>query len=473
MSKRSLFIVFVLLSVWRLFAQDRDLQAFAARDVSGTARYVAMGGAFASLGGDVSGVSDNPAGLGVFRRGEVSVTLDWQRNLAYSQIGREGVNRFRLPQVSWVLNWGNAERQNGVLFNSIMFQYQRLKTYNRRISVGGDSPFSQTDMMAHLTEGLTDADFQSGQEIWNNPNIGWLSVIGYDYGVIIPDTVHSGNRWLSILSEGEHVQNALTIIESGAVDEYTFGWGMNISNRLYLGLSAHLLTLSYTKQTTYAETFALGGDYKYQSTLSAGGIGVDFGMGIIVRPASWLRIGAAFQSPTWMAVREDDYISYSDVYSLVNSQSQIACQLPLQVVAGLGFQIGTKGLIAFEYDYRHTKGNSVADEHVLKVGAEYVLGGHCFFRLGYALRSTFGLQDFEYEPLNTATRCDTEWTIDNGRHHVSAGVGFRNRRWIAEMAYQYTVQNVQIYPHKYQTQPFDVRNDTHRIVLSLGWTYRK
>ena len=38
------------------------------REVSGTARYVGMGGAMTAVGGDPSAVRDNPAGLGVYRR---------------------------------------------------------------------------------------------------------------------------------------------------------------------------------------------------------------------------------------------------------------------------------------------------------------------------------------------------------------------------------------------------------------------
>ena len=40
----------------------------------GTARFQAMGGAFTSLGGDLSVLSQNPAGLAVFRSPAVSIS---------------------------------------------------------------------------------------------------------------------------------------------------------------------------------------------------------------------------------------------------------------------------------------------------------------------------------------------------------------------------------------------------------------
>ena len=45
-------------------------------DLKGTARFVSMGGAFGALGGDLSTLNQNPAGIGVYRSSEVGVTMD-------------------------------------------------------------------------------------------------------------------------------------------------------------------------------------------------------------------------------------------------------------------------------------------------------------------------------------------------------------------------------------------------------------
>ena len=42
--------------------------------IQGTARSGGMGNAFGALGGDFTSVSINPAGLGVYRSGELSIT---------------------------------------------------------------------------------------------------------------------------------------------------------------------------------------------------------------------------------------------------------------------------------------------------------------------------------------------------------------------------------------------------------------
>lgn len=43
-------------------------------DLNGTARYVGMGGAMEALGADISTISSNPAGLALFRKGQVTLS---------------------------------------------------------------------------------------------------------------------------------------------------------------------------------------------------------------------------------------------------------------------------------------------------------------------------------------------------------------------------------------------------------------
>ena len=45
-------------------------------ELRGTARFMSMGGAFTALGGDLSTLTQNPAGIGVYRRSEIGATLD-------------------------------------------------------------------------------------------------------------------------------------------------------------------------------------------------------------------------------------------------------------------------------------------------------------------------------------------------------------------------------------------------------------
>jgi len=47
----------------------------AQEDLNGTARYVGMGGAMEALGADISTISTNPAGIGLFRKSNINVSF--------------------------------------------------------------------------------------------------------------------------------------------------------------------------------------------------------------------------------------------------------------------------------------------------------------------------------------------------------------------------------------------------------------
>ena len=65
--KKITYILFSLLILSApLFSQGEvDALRFSREDLLGTARAMSMGGAFGALGGDLTGVSINPAGIAV------------------------------------------------------------------------------------------------------------------------------------------------------------------------------------------------------------------------------------------------------------------------------------------------------------------------------------------------------------------------------------------------------------------------
>ena len=56
-----------------------DAFRFAAPDMKGTARFMSMGGAFGALGGDLTTLSQNPAGIGVYRSHELGLSTVHER----------------------------------------------------------------------------------------------------------------------------------------------------------------------------------------------------------------------------------------------------------------------------------------------------------------------------------------------------------------------------------------------------------
>ena len=77
--KKKVCLGVAIVSLWsagNVFAQGEiDAYKFSQSELSGTARYMSMGGAFGALGGDISVMGANPAGLGIYRSSEIVTTL--------------------------------------------------------------------------------------------------------------------------------------------------------------------------------------------------------------------------------------------------------------------------------------------------------------------------------------------------------------------------------------------------------------
>lgn len=54
-----------------------DATKIASKDLNGTARFVGMGGAMSALGGDISTMGTNPAGIGIYRSNDAMTSFSF------------------------------------------------------------------------------------------------------------------------------------------------------------------------------------------------------------------------------------------------------------------------------------------------------------------------------------------------------------------------------------------------------------
>jgi hypothetical protein len=82
---------------------DADAFRYSGSSITGTARYTSMSGAFGALGGEFSGLSTNPAGIGIYRSSEVTFTPSiYAANTKSTFLGNQiSENKFNF-------NFGNA-----------------------------------------------------------------------------------------------------------------------------------------------------------------------------------------------------------------------------------------------------------------------------------------------------------------------------------------------------------------------------
>ncbi len=475
--KHLFYILTVVFLACSYTLRAQDVQRFSERQLIGTARYVGMGGAMTAIGGDPSAVLDNPAGLGLYRRSEISLTLDetidntTQRSTTLNNaIPSSTRSRFAAPQVSAIWAWGNPTKQRGLIYSNLMLSVHRLANFNRDVMVEGKD-LGLVSTICNITNdmgGVAEENLQD--KPWDNVEIGWLSILGYEAYLIDPI---EDSQWQPAvqLTDGK-----LSVSESGTTDQYTLSWAGNISNQWYVGLSLNVPTLSYTKRTSHYETDRVN-SAELKSLYHLSGLGVNGSVGLIYRPIQALRVGASFQTPTMMNLSMQ---TEGDMYSLVDGQKYdvltpesgvVSTEMvsPLRTSVSVAGQIGNEGLIAVQYDYAHSA--EMEDVHTLRVGAEAQATRGLFINAGYVYESSFTKDDPIWMLGYNEIRTDMDYRYTAATQYYTVGLGYRSDVVVAQLAYQYRWQTLHQYASETQSLPLNVDTRTHRIVATLAWRF--
>ena len=476
--KRLLLILLLAYSLC-LMVSGQDVQRFSEREVMGTARYVGMGGAMTAIGGDPSAVLDNPAGLGLYRRSEIALTLDETidktRQTDADATDSSSRSRFAAPQISAIWALGNMQKQRGLIFSNFMLSSHRLANFNRDIVVKGQG-MGMLETMCYKTDGLAEQYLQD--KPWDDSEIGWLSILGYEAYLIDPI---ENELWAPAL---DLTDGTLTVSESGNYDQYTLSWAGNISNQWYVGVNLNLPTLSYTKRVTHTETDRIN-SAELKSLYHLSGLGIGGSVGLIYRPLQAIRVGASFHIPTTMSLSVQ---TESDMYSKVSGQSYevltpasgvVSTKIasPLRSSVSLAGQIGNEGLIAVQYDYTHAPKDQelgfspMEDVHTLRVGAEAQVTRGLFINAGYVYESSFLKEDPIWMLSYNEIRTDMDYRYTTSTQYYSVGLGYRSDAVVAQLAYQYRWQTIHQYATEAQVAAMDVDTQTHRIVATLAWRF--
>lgn len=281
----------------------------------GSARATAMGGAFTALGGEVSGITKNPAGVGVFRNTEITLTLNptVSKSSSYANFIENGFpnsttskasrTSFQMDNLGLVLAFKISDDAPLRYFN-VGIAYTNTNNFNLETNrLVPTSPTSMTHVWAEQSAGIEPDYLNSlgGQLAYNtyliNPNGdgGYFSVLDYSVdGTPVTDAV----------SQNEKVR------EKGYQGSYTVSLGANISDKWYVGLGISAQQLSYRHTSLYREAAALNAPsgldyYDYHTWEHNDAVGAQFSFGLIYRPTNAIRLGASIHTPTWWEVNYD------------------------------------------------------------------------------------------------------------------------------------------------------------------------
>lgn len=482
---KRLFAYILLISATSI-AVAQDVAKFAEQDIIGTARYVGMAGAMTAIGGDPTSVMfDNPAGLGLYKHMEVSLTLDLQLDRTW-QSGYKNFtdkrNYFIPTQCSFAIPFP-AGAGSKIVSHNLFVGYQRLKNYSRTYSAAVNAATSITDVMTDManTAGNNENDFfdsagDFSNNVWDNQYVGWLTALGRGVDRIVWDNANS-------LYYAYPALNALTLQEiilkeSGYKNQYSFDYALNIDDRWYLGLGINIVSVDYVKSVYYGETYTDNAWLDLNHRLEYKGAGINASVGFIGRPTRWMRFGIGFQTPSACTMKIKHYgdAASSDaaktynyaVSTPVNYYTDREFRMPLRLSTGLGFQIGNYGLLSFQYNFAHWK--NMKNVHSLRVGGEAVIADNFYLNAGYAYESEFlkPNEDYVWYMQPTDVRTDTDFSNLRYSHNASLGFGYRGKYLIAQLAYSLRWQRIGLFPFDL-AEPYNMHTMTHRIALTFGF----
>lgn len=514
--KKIVIAIAVLINATAAISQSEvDVPKYLQNDITGTARYMSMAGAFGALGGDATAIKDNPAGLGVYRSSEIVGTFSFatqngtstwgDKTTQYDDPFRVGFNNFACVMTN--KTWRLENDTKGLLYTNWSFGYNRLKSFDRTVSTNGSpSSTSITDYIAKFSNGLTGADLSKDNGSFNDLNIPWISILGYE-GYLI-DTVSNSREWGSILRNGQTVNPSYYLRESGYIDQFTFGWGGNLNHKIYLGASLNLQTLNYAASSKYTEEFGNNESLNLSNDMTSTGKGFNLNIGAIARPTDFLRLGLSLRTPTVYSMT-DTYASTlkseiifggdrinSNIPTPDDAYNYFKIQGPIQLNGSVAIVLGKKGLLSGEYNYSNytgtrlmTKSGSMQeyeaenqgmnqmlnDLHTLKVGGEFKVTDNFALRAGYAYMSPTTKPTAQKIMILNSVRTDTEAFLNNGTSFITGGFGYREATWFIDLAYMYKVMdqtyvpyNMKMFNQANSNTSASVLTTTHNIAMTVG-----
>lgn len=396
-----IFQILMLTAIPATAAAQSSIDALTLSDTElrGTSRFMSMAGAFTALGGDLSTLTQNPAGIGVYRGSDVALTLDlsFLSNKSSNIPGGATMNNthFDANTIGYVgtMNFGS---------NSVMstfswgVSYNRLKSFTRNYR-GSGIPLqtSMSNYIALMSDGIDPENMisKSGYDPYQDSQINWMNILAFNGAITTPTIVTDNAGKVTDIyydglfqydvpaQDGKPAIPATTgtagfnVRERGYADEYNIAFGGNLANVVQWGLDLGITDLTHEQWTSYDE--ALQGaniragneyydvieegdcDWQIDNWKKTTGTGFNLKFGLILKPVQELRIGVAVHTPTWysMTTSYNANLTYGGSNRVQRDRGTNTAvydwnlRTPWKLMFGLAGVIGGRGIISADYEY--------------------------------------------------------------------------------------------------------------------------
>lgn len=408
--KRTLTTIIALLSLFAAFGQGADDAClFSQTYYQGTAKAMGMGNAMGAVGGDMTAININPAGMGVYRSDEFTATLslmdDYNSTTYYGT--KQGANKMRLsiPNVGYV---GTKQKSNfrPLHFTQFGIFLTRTNDFNTHtLSKGINPSSSKIDNYLARIDGYAPDDLHDcfPYDIYPAWSTYLIDLFENEYGEEYYDSpVPRGNIWQGQESEFK-----------GRSEAWTFAGSANYYDKLFLGMSFDLAHIKRIGTRTFQESRVDGSDtefnqWHYLEDLSSTAWGVNLKAGLIYHANRWFRLGAAFHSPTlysfdetWQTETESQILGITRKSLSQESNYGYTFIKPLKWIGSVAFIVGEQSMISIDAEYTNYG------------AARFKADDYDYSAVNEDIKGTYG-KTFNF-------RLGSEWSLGNSSLRLGAG----------------------------------------------------
>ena len=339
---------------------EYDALRFSQTFQQGTARSAAMGGAFGALGGDISVTAINPAGMSIYRGADVCLTPMVYNNTVKSTInGRDDEDsKFGMKFASIGIVMGN-DRGKTTGFTNFAWgiTYNRLNDFSSNERLGA---FNNSSSMLDRWKDM------ANQDVWSDYTNG----IAYDSGLMF-DSIVNGNtcyftphdvEWGYGAKGGYGEYQSRSVTQKGGVGTWDFAISGAYNDMFFFGASLGVQSINYKYTARYheddKENLLPYEHWDFTEKLKINGGGINLKLGLVVKPVQFLRVGAAFHTPTVYNLTDKYYTTVSNLLDNGTSGEKLSPNdtyeydlvTPMKGILSAAFIVPGYGLVSFDYE---------------------------------------------------------------------------------------------------------------------------
>ena len=488
---KNLYIALIgVLMTLSVSAQNEfDVLRYSTLDYYGGARFNAMGGSFGALGADMGGLSINPGGIGVYKSSDFSFTPGFHFSTTQSKTDSVKFNDdqydFNFSHVGFV---GSFPSESGDWkFFNIGIGYNRTANYNSSsfIKSNTDSSYLNT-----YTNDLNAGNGTLEEDIpYDYPFGANLAYQNYLVNPIFGDST----QYNQVFKDSKNITQITTYNTGGGSGEMYFSMGGNYNDKLYVGILLGIPSVRYDYERTYKETSALADtltDFKsftVRDNVNTSGSGVNFKLGFILKMLPWLRIGAAFHTPTKYFLTDTYETSITSerkdrtmwTETSPYGSFDYSVTTPYRVVTSASLVFGKYGVINADYELvDYSTGGIQEDRNFESSGADFITENRNIknnFVVAHNLRlgTEWRLDPFRIRGgiRHIGNSLSEEFKADNSAFIYSGGIGIKQEAYYIDLAYlvkDYQTEDIVI---QEQQQFSTVNHLDHFVTFTVGFRF--